>query len=488
MPDNIMTRGLRPTFLVLSLLAAAPVIVAQPPEYAITLYNMRDAEALFAGPVDFEPPPGQALVHERRRIEVGAGRGTMTLNGFPLHLDATALSVTMESGHVLDQRFDSEPLRSERILERSVGRRVSIEQAIAGEAVALTGELLSASLPLALRLDDGSIMTVNDYSRLHLLSPPAGFNALPQLRLGVESARAGMQTVDLTYPARGLAWRADYLVRLKNDRDCRLDLSGFAQVVNRSGHGFQNASVRLVAGDLFRSDDGAAATVTGKSDFSELKNALDDEHSLKTPIDIPDGSIQQVALIPEQRNLRCAREQVYTGTSLRVQPHRVPITEAGYGRNGNRRVHHALTFMADDEAPMPAGRMRVLILDRQDGTPRFLAEQDIGPVSAGDTLEVMLHEVPTLEGQRTVSGHALDESGLGLSETIRIVLRNRGDMKAEVRVRDYLYRWKRWSIAGNTHPYERRDHDAIEFRVDVPANGESQVSYRVNYRWTERFR
>jgi hypothetical protein len=465
---------------------------AQSPHYALTLYNTKDAQSLFAGPVDFEPPPGYAIIHERRSNEVGAGRGTLTLKGFPRYLDAGALSVALERGHVLSQRFEAEPLRSDRILERSVGRQVTVEQTIGGQVSVLTGELLSASIPLALRLEDGSIVTVNDYSRIRLPSPPAGFSAVPQLRLGVDSERAGLQSISLSYPTTGLAWRAEYVAQLKTGRECRLDFSGYAQIVNRSGHGFPGASIKLIAGEPQRS--GAQAAMYALRDDPSLSDAPEAEtvgdyyqYRLDTTVDIPDGSSQQVALIPEQRNARCSRERLYVGQPLRAQPHRVPITESGFGQGGERRIRSTLSFLPEDKTPIPAGRVRVLMEDDRDSTLEFMGEQQIGHTPAGQRLDVTTGDAFDLTGERRVSDFELDASGLGMSETVRVRLRNNGDSKATVRVREHLYRWTQWDIVESSQAYEKRDGDTIEFMVDVPADGEAVVSYRVGYRWTERF-
>lgn len=493
----ISARSIRSRFLpfaiAIALLAGSPALAAQTPQYALTLYNTKDAQPLFAGPVDFEPPPGYAIVHERRENEVGAGRGTLTLKGFPRYLDAGALTVTLERGHVLSQRFDAEPLRSDRILERSVGRQVTIEQSVGGQMSVLSGELLSASLPLALRLEDGSIVSVNDYSRIRLPSPPAGFSAVPQLRLGVESERAGPQSLSLSYPTTGLAWRAEYVAQLKSGRECRLDFSGYAQIVNRSGHGFPGANIKLIAGEPQRSS-GSAAMYALRADGDSTNDAPEAEaigdyyqYRIETAVDIPDASSQQVSLVPGQRDVRCSRERLYVGQSLRAQPYRVPITEAGFGQGGERRVRSTLSFQLADKAPIPAGRVRVLTEDDRDGTIEFMGEQQIGHTPAGQRLDVTTGDAFDLNGERRVSDFSIDQSGLGMSELVTVRLRNSSDAASKVRVREHLYRWSQWEIAENTQPFERRDGDTVEFLVDVPADGEARVSYRVRYRWTERF-
>lgn len=444
------------------------------PQYALTIYSTDDATPLFSGPVDFEPPPGYAIVHERRGNEVGAGRGTLTLNGFPRYLDAGALTITLEHGHVFSQRFESESLRSDRVLERSIGRQVTIEQYLGDSLVELTGELLSAAVPLALRMDDGSIVSINDYSRLRLANPPAGVSAVPQLRLGVESPRAGAQTLQLSYPTNGLAWRAEYVARLKHGRDCRVDFASFAQIVNHSGHSFPSARVKLVAGPP--EHESLTASASGRHPYR-----------LANPTDLPDGSSQQVALVPEQRDQRCREELLYVGQNLRAQPNRVPITDAGFGTGGMRQIRRTLSFKLSGDTTLPAGRVRVLAEDAVDGTLDMLGEQQLASTRPEQPLDLGMGIAPGLRGDRRVQDFVLEPDGLAMAETVRLRLRNGNDAVQKVRVREHLYRWTRWDVIETSQPFERRDDDAIEFTVDVPAKGEASIGYRVRYHWTEQY-
>lgn len=444
------------------------------PHYALTLYNTDEAAPLFSGPVDYEPPPGYAIVHERRSSEVGAGRGTLTLYGFPRYLDAGALTITLEHGHVFSQRFESEPLRSDRVLERSIGRQVTVEQYLGDSLVEINGELLSSALPLALRMKDGSIVSINDYSRLRLANPPAGVSAVPQLRLGVESPRAGMQSLQLGYPTAGLAWRPEYVARLKDGRDCRVDFASFAQIVNHSGHGFPAARVKLVAGPPER--ESLASSGSGLPPYR-----------LANPVDLPNGSSQQVALIPEQRAQRCSADLLYVGQRLRAQTNRVPITDAGFGAGGMRQVRRTLSFKLSADTTLPAGRVRVLAEDAIDGTLDMLGEQQIASTRPEQPLDLGMGIAPGLRGDRRVQDYVLEADGLALAETVRVRLRNSNDSRREVRVREHLYRWTRWDVLESSQPFERRDDDAIEFLADVPGKGEVIISYRVRYHWTEQY-
>lgn len=444
------------------------------PRYALTIYSVEDALPLFGGTVDYEPPPGYALVHERRRSEIGAGRGTLTLRGFPRYLDAGALTVTLEAGHVFSLHFESEPLRSDRVLERSIGRQVTVEQYLGDSLVEISGELLSSALPLALRLADGSIVSINDFSRLRLAQPPAGVSPVPQLHLGVESPRAGVQELQLTYPTTGIAWRPEYVARMKGGGDCRVDFAAFAQIVNHSGHGFPAARVKLVAGPPERESAGG-----GSGGLSPYR--------LPNPVDLPNGSSQQVVLVPEQRNQPCQSDLLYVGQPLRAQPNRVPVTDPDFGAGGTSQVRRTLSFRLGGDTTLPAGRVRVLAEDEVDGTLDMLGEQQLDSTPPGQRLDLGMGTAAELRGERSVHDHLLERSGLALSESVHIRLHNSGGRQRTVRVREHLYRWTRWSIVDASQAWDRRDDDAIEFVVDVPENGEASIRYRVRYHWTEQY-
>jgi len=70
-----------------------------------------------------------------------------------------------------------------------------------------------------------------------------------------------------------------------------------------------------------------------------------------------------------------------------------------------------------------------------------------------------------------------------LEESFEISIRNHKKTAVEVRVVEYLFRWSEWQITAKSHDYTKMDSSSIEFRVNVPADGEVKVTYTVRYRW-----
>ena len=56
-------------------------------------------------------------------------------------------------------------------------------------------------------------------------------------------------------------------------------------------------------------------------------------------------------------------------------------------------------------------------------------------------------------------------------------------MPVEVRVYERLWRLSNGEVLEKSHEFAKLDAGSIEFRVAVPSNGETVVTYRVRYWW-----
>jgi len=144
-----------------------------------------------------------------------------------------------------------------------------------------------------------------------------------------------------------------------------------------------------------------------------------------------------------------------------------------------------LTFKS--ERAMPAGRLRVL-QNASDGAPEFIGEDDISHTPRGESVSTQLGNAFDLRGERKQTDFQLDKDKRILSETFAIRLSNGGSSAQAVTVREHPHRWIQWTIAAASGKYTKRDSDTIDFAIDVPANGNAQVTYTVQYQWNESFK
>jgi len=50
-------------------------------------------------------------------------------------------------------------------------------------------------------------------------------------------------------------------------------------------------------------------------------------------------------------------------------------------------------------------------------------------------------------------------------------------------VPEHLFRWSNWEILNSSMDYKQLDSNTIEFRANVPADGETVIKYTVRYTW-----
>ena len=217
----------------------------------LTIYS-GDYDALALQPPMPQPGmPGFALVETVLRYALQAGANTITLDRLPRALDVASVTLRSEaSGATLQgQRFLSPPTDAGSVLAAAIGHRVAVEHTSGGARQVDNGILVAAGESMTLSLPDGRTKVIRDYDNISLLDPGQQPASGPQMRWQVASQAAGNAAFQLAYATGGLAWRAEYLARLAEGGACKLSLDGAAMVANRSGVGYDNVSLTLVAGD-----------------------------------------------------------------------------------------------------------------------------------------------------------------------------------------------------------------------------------------------
>ena len=193
--------------------------------------------------------PGYALVASSLRYELASGSNPVSLGGLPAALDASSVRLRPQGdAQVRSQRFDFALAGQDDLLRRALGQTVTVEQSVGDARQSYTGVLLAAGNGLTLRLPDGRVKVLANYSNFELPRLPAGLVNEPTLSWDLVANRAGRQAFDLGYATAGLAWRADYQVDVAGGaRACRMDLEGAAMVANRAGADFNGVALTLVA-------------------------------------------------------------------------------------------------------------------------------------------------------------------------------------------------------------------------------------------------
>jgi hypothetical protein len=444
--------------------------------------------------------PGFAIVRDERELDLPAGRSQQRFTDVAAFIDPTTVnfvSLTDPSTRVLEQSFQFDLVNSRKLIEKYIGRLVTVERMQGGQLSTTSGTLLSASDGLVLRAADGTISSLKDHSAIRFTELPGGLITKPTLEWTLNSARAGKHRTRVSYETGGITWWSDYNLVFKPGRDANsgtLDLSAWVSIVNLSGASYRDARLKLVAGDVQRTAPqnrlrsiATAAMVTSETDeagFSEKSFSEYHLYTLGRRTDLPDNSTRQIELFEQVRQIPARKSLVYRSTEVGFGG---LFLDRDFGASSSRAVDVFLEFKNDRSnglgVPLPAGRIRVSQLDEADGSLEFIGEDRIDHTPRDERVRIKLGAAFDVVGERRQVDFAIDSRARWLEEEIELTVRNRKNEAVEVMIVEPLFRTAQWKIIKQSQESTKLDARQIQFVAKLSKDGETTVRYRVRYTW-----
>jgi hypothetical protein len=401
-------------------------------------------------------------------------------------------SLTDPNGtRVIEQNYAYDIVGSAKILQKYLDQNVSL---VTEDGTRYSGKLLSGSDDIILQSDDGQVTTVKLARVRELKFPnlPGGLITKPTLIWKIDSSRDGNQDAQVTYLTNGVNWRANYVV-VVNDKDTAMNLNGWVTIDNQSGATYEDARLKLVAGDVRRvtpvpaARDGyaAAPTAAPKAEQQFVQQAFFEYqlYTLQRPTTIHNRETKQIEFA-SAANVGINKLFVYDGASnLRFYGYQ--ITDPGYGKTSNTKVAVMIEFKNSEAnklgIPLPKGTIRVYKAD-SDGGNQFIGEDNIDHTPKDEMIRLNIGNAFDVVGERKQTNF-IKISDRVIEESYEIKLRNHKKEAVEVRVVEHMFRWSNWQILKSNQDYTKTDAQTIEYRVKVAADAEQVVNYTVRYSW-----
>jgi hypothetical protein len=425
-----------------------------------------------------------ALVRESRRVALPAGIVRLNFEDVPRTIEASTVQLAPAPGlDVLDQSYEYDLLNPEHLLERYVGKTVTLvfrERANGSTIYRRVQALLLSTNGPVWKIGNEIVSDIHpDGYRFPAL--PGQLYSHPTLIWTLRNARAGERQLNVSYLAGGLNWNADYVLDL-NREGSEGSLEGWVTVENNSGTSFDNAALSLVAGQVHRvSQPGprplvmmARPGVIGgvAQQFSQEPIGEYHLYRLNRRISLRNSESKQISLLSAAR-VPVEKSYIVEGNAgvFRVrQPEGAPTPEA---------VRLFLTFHNNAAAglgrPLPAGIVRVYQPDSQ-GTPLFLGEDRIQHTPKDERVRLDVGNAFDITARRVQTD--FQRIGKGVYESaFAVMLRNHKDEPVTVQVREPI--GGSWVVLQSSVPAKKINAFTLEFDVPVPANGEAKLTYRV---------
>src|SRR5688572_28186730 len=249
-----------------ALALSVPALSAEP-ETAITIYSSAQPGAI--SPEFYRPIPGQgvpnamqvpgyALVRDDREVKIKQGRSQLSFTDVAALIDPTTVtfaSLTDPATRVLEQHFQFDLVSTQKLLLKFIDKQITVDKQNGNTVTPITGTLLSAVDGIVLRGSDGSIYSLPAYTSVRFPDLPGGLNTRPTLVWDIHSPAGGTHKSRVTYQTGGITWWADYNLIFNEGADANsglLDLSAWVSIINQSGATYQDAKLKLIAGDVNR--------------------------------------------------------------------------------------------------------------------------------------------------------------------------------------------------------------------------------------------
>jgi len=448
--------------------------------------------------------PGFALVRVDRDLELARGRGTHKFTDVAALIDPTTVqfrSLTDPAGtKVLEQNFQFDLVSQEKLLSRYVDRQVSVEQSQGDGIKILDGTLLSSNDGLVLRGSDGQIHALREWAGLRFGELPGGLITRPTLEWDVQAAKGGNHRARVSYQTGGITWWADYNLIFTEGADANsgfVDVGAWVSLLNQSGASYQDAKLKLIAGDVHRvRPERDQIVVTGArvkmmemaadAGFEETPFFEYHLYTLGRPATLPNNSTKQIELFEAATRVPAKKQLVYYGAQG-LGYYGSPMMDREFGPASNTKVDIWLSLRNDKTSglgmPLPAGRIRVSQQDKADGSLEFIGEDKIDHTPKDEDVRVKLGTAFDVVGERRQTDFQLNTRGRVMEEAFEIKVRNHKEQPVNVIVRENLYRWNKWQLVEQSMPSEKKDARTIEFPLRVAAGGEAVITYRVRYSW-----
>jgi len=426
------------------------------------------------------------LVKDTRLIDLKPGIQELKFMDVAGKIDPTTVHIKSlindSSLNVLEQNYEYDLLSPQKLLEKFVGQKV--------ELATINPETKKEEVVEAILLSTqgGNIFQIGD--KIHISHPgrillsriPENLIPQPTLVWVLENKLSKPQKLEASYLTSGVNWKADYVAVL-NQLDTLTDLTGWVTIDNRSGATYQNALLKLVAGDIHRVQaemrmDDARPIAAAKEAGQQFKEESFFEYHLYTldrRTTIKDNQTKQMTLL-DANQVPLKKLFIFAG-----------YPQYYYYRVDQRSDKQKVGVFLELEntkknnlgIPLPKGTIRVYKEDK-DGSLQFIGEDRIDHTPKDEKFKIKIGEAFDIVGERIQTDYK--HLGYNLYEVaFEVSLRNHKKEDIKVLVEESIP--GDWEMLSNTHPYEKLQANLIRFDVPVAKDKEAKVKYRIRFKY-----
>jgi hypothetical protein len=447
---------------------------------------------------------GIGFVKENRLVQVKKGRQSVTVDGVAQLIDTTSVGFRSISSpgalSILEQNYRYDLVSPQAILAKSVGKRVKVTRAFGNSKETIEGILMSSPTSvvdgpnglsnqyngMVVKADDGSII-LSPIGEVSVLEMPTGLISTPSLLWDLQSEKDGQEEIELSYITQGMKWDANYVFTL--DPAGKGDLQGWVTIDNNSGANFENAKLKLLAGEvnlvrpaqpeimMMKNRVGApgAAMADGFQEESLFEYHL---YALGRPATVLNKERKQLSLLSGSDVP--FRKRIIVDAMMGFNGYYPSEGEVG---TGSQSPLVKVEFVNDKKSglgmPLPQGKIRIYQRDKS-GSVQMLGEDSIRHTPRDEKISLNVGRSFDIVSERKRTNFKRI-SNRSFEETFQVQVRNRKEEASTVHV--YERHWGDWKITKKNMDFTKEDSNTAVFEVALKANEVKTVEYTVVTSW-----
>ncbi len=429
------------------------------------------------------------LVKDLRSINLSKGMGELKFMDVASQIIPTSVHIKSlinpESLQILEQNYEYDLLNPQKLMDKYVGKEVKLynKNPYTEREEIVTATLLSNNGGPIFRI--GNEITFGHPGRVMFPGVPENLISKPTLVWLLENSLKEQQKVEASYLTNGINWRADYVVTL-NDKDTKADLSGWVTIDNKSGATYNDAKIKLVAGDVNRVREepeyrdrmlrmAKAEAMPAAPQFKEEEFFEYHIYTLQRPSTIKENQTKQISLVTAD-SIPVRKELLYRGAAYYY-----------YNRYGEAMTNQKVGVFIEIEnkkdhnlgIPLPKGTVRVYKQDSE-GSLQFVGEDSIDHTPKDEKVRIKLGEAFDVVGSRKQTDWKKIASDT-YEAAFEISLRNHKKEDVMVKVIEPIP--GDWTMLSSSHAYKKSEAFTAEFILPVSKDKETKLTYRVRMRF-----
>ena len=420
------------------------------------------------------------LVLVKTGISLDLKKGTQSIfyDEIPSGIDPASVILKNDNSDIslLTQNYEYDIASAEKILRKYIGEEITVNTK---DNKQLKGELQFAGYNNLGLIDSKTkklyVLSDKQINYIEYPGVPDNFYLKPTLQWLIGSNREGKTDFDFSYLSSGMTWEVTYNC-VYNEKNEKLSITPWVTINNRTGKAFDNARIKLMAGDVKKVYDGITVngethvrggrsntqTIKSVEEFLEFEEkSFADYHlyTLNQRVDVANNQVKQITMFPE-KSVKAVKIYKYT-------------THA-------QKLNSVIRFENKKEnglgLPLPKGIVKIYQEDKGDNQMEFIGEDRIDHTSKKEKVELSTGSPFDILAKTEILNS--DNTKHEINSDYKVVVKNRSGKTAKVLIDHHISIYGNWNIYKYNTDFEKINKNTIRFEIELAPDSEKEVTWK----------